>query len=61
MAASLLGFLALASAKRVTCDSISPQSKTVYDYKAMNIYENETIEFTRYRGSVLAIMNVATY
>jgi len=33
----------------------------VYDYSAMNIYENETVSMSRYQGNVMAIMNVATY
>lgn len=61
LAASLLGLLACVSATRVTCDNFPPGGKTVYGFSAVNIYENETISFSRYQGSVLAIINLATY
>lgn len=61
LAATLLGFLAVVNGKRVTCDNIAPEVKTVYDFSATNIYENETISFSRYKGDVLAIINLATF
>lgn len=60
-AATLLGFLAAVNGKRVSCENVAPEAKTVYDFSAMNIYENETISFSRYKGDVLAIINLATY
>jgi len=60
LVATLLGCLGLGLGLRVECEAGQP-SKTVYDFSADNIYENETIFLERYRGSLLAITNVATY
>jgi len=59
LAVALLGFLASASAKQVLCDS-SKSVASIYDYNATNIYGNETINFSKYRGSLLAIINLVS-
>jgi len=57
--AVLLGLLAYVHGTRIEC--IPMDTRTVYDFNATNIYENETISLSRYQGKVLAVMNTATY
>ena len=59
LAVTLLGFLCQVYGTRVDCDS-QHSVKSVYDFNATNIYQNETISFSKYRGSVLAIVNVVS-
>lgn len=53
-----LGLLGHVYGTRIKCESLEPAAKTVYDFNATNIYKNETISFSQYRGNVLAIVNV---
>ncbi|WAQ95756.1 GPX3-like protein [Mya arenaria] len=54
---ALLGLLVHTSGKKVSC-FMDHSGKSVYDFNATNIYGNETIEFSKYQGSVLAIINL---
>ena len=58
---ALLLCLGSSYASKINCDPPAPGAKKVYGFSAMDIMETETIQFTRYSGKVLAIMNVATF
>jgi len=63
---ALVGLLAPAMAlaappaptTRVRCEE--PRSDTFYDYQAVNLWGNETIDFSRYKGKVVLAYNVAS-
>jgi len=55
----LLAPLALALPQpRVRCNE--PRNDTFYDYSALNLWGNETIDFSRYKGKVVLAYNVAS-
>ncbi|KAH3869160.1 hypothetical protein DPMN_032321 [Dreissena polymorpha] len=61
VAGALLGFATRGLGNRVICNPNPSSSMSFYDFNATNIYGNETIQFSMYQGSVLAIINLATY
>lgn len=57
---ALLCWVTFVGGTRVICDA-NNSSETVYNFSAINIYENETIPLSRYEDRVLVVINVATY
>lgn len=65
---SVVGALELARASEVDGDT-NPRSvcdpklsnNTIFDFSIANVYGNETIHLSQFRGKVTLIVNVATY
>lgn len=60
LAAALLGVLGQTYGTRIQCEALEPTAKSVYDFTATTIYQNQTIDFSVYKGTVLAIVNVVS-
>lgn len=60
LAASLQGHLALKYSSRQVCDP-SPSNQTIYDFSLDDVYQNDTIDFSAYRGKLVLLVNTATY
>ena len=45
---------------RSTCDPTA-SNQTVYDFSIGNVFKNDTIHLSQFRGKVTLIVNVATY
>ena len=45
---------------RKTCHPL-PSNETIYDFSLENVYQNETLDLSEYRGKVVFLVNTATY